>query len=390
MLVETSPERPRTSSKPRSTDEERLARFAEAIEAIGERALAKVGAEDVAHLQRIDRLSKRMELVGRTLIHVSFDPITFGVGVGALWIHKQLQVLEVGHTSLHGALDSLPEAKRFHSRTFVWDFPVDEQTWKKTHFAHHGGVNTPRKDDLFQPGFLRIHSQTHWHWYHRLQVPYLFLVLAPAFGLMVNAHITGLNDVWFRNGTAALPFDFVEDRSLTTIARAYRSALRKYVPYYAKNYLLYPLLAGPFFPKVWAGNFVAETMRDLWTAAVVLSNHVADTASYPEGTTPRSRGEYLAMQVESTHDFIVSGPVSLLCGGLDYHIEHHLFPSLPPNRLREIQPQVEATCKAHGVRYKREPWPALLKKVVRRLSAMSRRDGGLRAGEHLGLSRPDR
>jgi fatty acid desaturase len=384
----TSP--PAATARTRSPEAERLARFAEAIEAIGERAQAKVGAEDVAHLERIDRISKRLEVVGRTLIHFSLDPITFGVGVGALWAHKQLQVFEVGHTALHGALDAFPEASKFHSRRHRWEFPVDERTWMKTHFMHHGGVNTPHKDDLFQPGFLRIHSQTHWLWYHRFQVPYLLLVLAPSFGLMVNAHITGLNDIWFRNGTPARPFDFVENRSLSTIRAAYGAALRKYVPYYAKNYLFYPLLAGPFFPKVFLGNFLAETMRDLWTAAVVLSNHVADTTSYPEGTQPKSRGEYLAMQVEATHDFAVSAPVSLLCGGLDYHIEHHLFPRLPPNRLREIQPEVEAVCKAHGVRYKRERWPALLRKVLRRFSAMSRPDGGKTVGERLGLSRPDR
>jgi len=69
-----------------------------------------------------------MEVVGRTLIHVSVDPFTFAVGVGTLWLHKQLEVAEIGHTALHGTFDKLPGAERFHSKTFRWRFPVDEES----------------------------------------------------------------------------------------------------------------------------------------------------------------------------------------------------------------------------------------------------------------------
>ena len=49
-----------------------------------------------------------------------------------------------------------------------------------------------------------------------------------------------------------------------------------------------------------------------------------------------------AMQVEAANDFEVSLPISILCGGLDRQIEHHLFPTLAPPRLREIAPRVRA------------------------------------------------
>ena len=45
------------------------------------------------------------------------------------------------------------------------------------------------------------------------------------------------------------------------------------------------------------------------------------------------------MQVEATNNFEVSRPISILCGGLDQQIEHHLFPRLPPNRLRADRPR---------------------------------------------------
>ena len=41
-----------------------------------------------------------------------------------------------------------------------------------------------------------------------------------------------------------------------------------------------------------------------------------------------------------------------LFGGLNYQVEHHLFPTMPRNRLREAQPHVRALCRAHGIPYR--------------------------------------
>ena len=77
------------------------------------------------------------------------------------------------------------------------------------------------------------------------------------------------------------------------------------------------------------------------------------------------------MQVESAHDYAVPSWVSVLCGALDYQIEHHLFPKLPPNRLREIAPKVAAICERYGVRYGRKTWGENLLAALRRLGRMS-------------------
>ena len=58
----------------------------------------------------------RMEVLGRGLIFFSPEPVSFLLGVGALWIHKQLQATEMGHTALHGAYDRLPGAEAFASK----------------------------------------------------------------------------------------------------------------------------------------------------------------------------------------------------------------------------------------------------------------------------------
>jgi fatty acid desaturase len=51
-------------------------------------------------------------------------------------------------------------------------------------------------------------------------------------------------------------------------------------------------------------------------------------------------------------------------GYLNYQIEHHLFPDLPPKKLHEAQPLVEALCKKHGVPYVREPIGRRVKQLV--------------------------
>ena len=79
--------------------------FGEEIDEVKRRALARVGPEDVAYVKRLNRFSRVMEVIGRVLIHISPEPVTFALGVGALWIHKQLQATEIGHTALHGAYD---------------------------------------------------------------------------------------------------------------------------------------------------------------------------------------------------------------------------------------------------------------------------------------------
>jgi len=55
--------------------------------------------------------------------------------------------------------------------------------------------------------------------------------------------------------------------------------------------------------------------------------------------------------VETSKNYPLPALGTVLCGGLDRHIEHHLWPDLPPHRLRALSARVRALCAAHGVRY---------------------------------------
>lgn len=353
--------------------------FGAELDEVKRRALARVGQEDVAYVKRLNRFSRAMEILGRVLIHVSPEPVTFALGVGALWIHKQLQATEIGHTALHGAYDHLDGAEGFRSRTFRWDTPIDEESWREGHnVKHHGNTNVAGKDPDIHFGPARLTEQTPASPRQRFQRAFMVGVLAPNFAFLMNTHFTGLTDVFFDNGLEQ-QLDVLPDRSRASKLRAWRRSLRKWAPYYLKNYVFFPMLAGPFFWKVLLGNWLAETLRDVYSAATIYCGHVGgDVASYPVGTKAKGRGHWYAMQIAASNDFQVSRPISVLCGGLDLQIEHHLFPTLPPQRLREVAPEVRAICERHGVPYKTDTWGRTLKKALAHVGHLAWRDGTAR------------
>jgi linoleoyl-CoA desaturase len=199
--------------------------------------------------------------------------------------------------------------------------------------------------------------------------------LFPNFGFLMNLHFTGVLDTFTENGLESR-LDVLPDRSRASVRAAFRRALRKYLPYYAKEFVFFPALAGPFFWKVLLGNWLAEVMRDVYSAATIYCGHVGgETRSYPVGKKAQSRGQWYAMQVEASNDFEVPYPISVLCGGLDRQIEHHLFPTLPPQRLREIAPQVRAICLRNGVQYRSASWPKTLLEALAHVARLSRAGG---------------
>ncbi|MCA9771473.1 MAG: fatty acid desaturase [Myxococcales bacterium] len=371
--LETSIPCPPNVAAPRETpDAERLRRFGEAIDAVRKRIEAKIGDEDVRYVKRLNAFSRMMEGIGRVLIHVSFEPVGFTAGVLSLWIHKQLQATEIGHTTLHGAFDGLEGAEAFQSKSFWWEVPIDEAGWREGHnVRHHQYTNITGKDPDIHFGPVRLNDRTPHRAVNYVQLPFFLFALAPNFGFLMNFHFTGLEDIYGGNGRPE-KYDYIEKLDWKTVKEAHRKALRKWIPYYAKEYVFFPALAGPFFWKTLLGNWMTETMRDLYSAATIYCGHVGDdVADFDEGAKARSRGEWYAMQVEAANNFEVSHPLSVLCGALDLQIEHHLFPKWPTNRLREAAPEIRRICEEHGVAYKTDTWGRTLAKVIRRVARLS-------------------
>jgi fatty acid desaturase len=67
--------------------------------------------------------------------------------------------------------------------------------------------------------------------------------------------------------------------------------------------------------------------------------------------TDADRLDFLRRQVLTSRNVRGSWFVDVLLGGLNYQIEHHLFPTMPRPNLRRAQPLVRAFCQAHDLPY---------------------------------------
>ena len=61
--------------------------------------------------------------------------------------------------------------------------------------------------------------------------------------------------------------------------------------------------------------------------------------------------DFLRRQVLMSRNIAGSRAIDILMGGLNYQIEHHLFPSMPRPHLRAASPMIAEYCRAHGVPY---------------------------------------
>ena len=64
-----------------------------------------------------------------------------------------------------------------------------------------------------------------------------------------------------------------------------------------------------------------------------------------------SRMDFLRRQVLTSRNVIAHPVTDFWYGGLNYQIEHHLFPGLPRNKLREARPIIKDFCGDHEIPY---------------------------------------
>ena len=65
-------------------------------------------------------------------------------------------------------------------------------------------------------------------------------------------------------------------------------------------------------------------------------------------------------------------------GGLNYQIEHHLFPSMPRPSLRRSQPLIAAFCAEHDLSYCQASLPSSYAQILRHLNATGKLSAGTR------------
>ena len=69
-------------------------------------------------------------------------------------------------------------------------------------------------------------------------------------------------------------------------------------------------------------------------------------------TVTRDSGlDFLRRQVVTARNMRAHPVTDFMYGGLNYQIEHHLFPTIPRNKLKEAQKIVRTFCKEHSISY---------------------------------------
>ena len=333
------------------------------LDALRTRITADLGEDDAAYIRNVRRVKQALEVSGRTLIHVSLDPVTFGVGVVGLALSKILENMELGHNVMHGQYDFMGDAA-FDSKTYEWDIVGTAKTWKKAHnVTHHTYTNVLGKDDDFGYAVFRLSSDQEWKPHHLFQ-----MLLSPLAGLAFDHMVSYYHARTSEYLTAEKGTD------------AYRAAVRemladwlaiakKSLGMYAKEYAFYPALAGPFAPKVALGNALAHTIRNVWSYAVIQCGHLPESANTytEEDMKGETRGGFYLRQITGSCN-IDAGPIlGILTGHLSHQIEHHLFPDVPAHRYREMAVEVRRVCDEHGIAYNTGTFREQLASVFRAL-----------------------
>lgn len=99
---------------------------------------------------------------------------------------------------------------------------------------------------------------------------------------------------------------------------------------------------------------VASFAQGVTLSVVFQLAHCVEDADFPMPQADSNRMEtaWAVHQVETTVDFARENRLlSWLVGGLNYQIEHHLFPRICHIHYPALAPVVEATCREFGIRY---------------------------------------
>ena len=101
----------------------------------------------------------------------------------------------------------------------------------------------------------------------------------------------------------------------------------------------------PFWPAL---LFVAvhQSLSGFYLGAIFAPNHKGMPVLEKESTM-----DFLHRQVLTSRNIYTHPVTDFVYGGLNYQIEHHLFPSMARNQLKAAQPIVKEFCREHAIPY---------------------------------------
>ncbi len=339
-----------------------LEAFGDEMYAIHQRARAARGAEDLAYIRGVMRTQLRCEVGGRALLFASFIPGAWVAGTALLSLSKILENMEIGHNVMHGQYEFSGDPA-LSSRSYEWDTTCPSEQWRHSHnYLHHTFTNVSGVDHDLGYRVLRVDDKQPWRWHRVPQLAYT-AGLAALFQWGIAGHDVDMPKYVTTPSAERDPEDVRRVREIKS--KAWRQV--------RKDYLLFPLLAGPNAVAVFAGNLVANLARNLWSAAVIYCGHFPEQAQTfaPETLEGEGRGHFYLRQLLGSANF--EGPrwLHVLSGHLSHQIEHHLFPDVPAWRYPALSKEVRAVCEKYGLPYNTGTFSSQLFSALRRIGRLS-------------------
>jgi len=269
-------------------------------------------------------------------------------GISQAWIG-----LNVQHDANHGAASKKPWVND------LLGFGADliggcKWSWLAQHWTHHAYTNHSDKDpDSFssEPVFnFNDYPLDHpkRKWWHRFQgIYFLFMLGMYWVSSVFNSQIIDLRQRGAQYVGIQMENDFIVKR------RKYAITLRLF--YMFLNMFL------PVLNNGWSAIgfiFLMGLSESLTLATLFSLSHNFEHSNRDPTAEFRKTGDpvcWFKSQVEtsSTYGGFISGA---LTGGLNFQVEHHLFPRMSSAWYPFIAPTVREVCKKHGVRYAYYPY----------------------------------
>eukprot|EP00095_Tigriopus_kingsejongensis_P012447 maker-scaffold89_size390429-snap-gene-2.26 protein:Tk12447 transcript:maker-scaffold89_size390429-snap-gene-2.26-mRNA-1 annotation:"delta-4 fatty acid" len=258
---------------------------------------------------------------------------------GLLGIFLSISALNLTHDAHHGALSSNPVVNRIFGSMQNW-YGGCVATWIHQHVVqHHIHTNDIHKDpDISGQRALRLNPLRPLLKQHAFQWLYFF-------GLFF---LYGFSLIKFSFSTATEGFYFTP---FSKHLKEYRKVDLVAFWFYYLRWLVLPMIR---FPSVWTFLNVLPLFI-MFGFYLVFFFHISHNfvgVTQLEDTSPQR--SWLYNQVATSSN--VAGPI--LCyinGGLNYQIEHHLFPRMHHGHYPTIAPVVREFCEEKGIPYQHFP-----------------------------------
>lgn len=267
-------------------------------------------------------------------------PLSVLMGIGMAGIG-----MGVMHDAAHGSFSSKSWVNKLFT-TSMYFIGGNTFNWKVQHnIMHHTYTNIEGFDEDIEPkGSLRLNTQSPLKKVHRFQHIYAFflyclMTLSRTFGEFFQLARYNKSGVTKQQGHSPAK----EMTRLVLVKIAYMAVIIG-LPLLLTNFSWWIIVLGFVTMHVVAG---------LLMSTVFQMAHLVEVANQP---IPDSEGvihnEWAIHELETTANFArKSRFFAWLIGGLNYQIEHHLFPNISHVHYKAISPIVERTAREFGVPY---------------------------------------